>query len=63
MRRTIVDERHEAFREEVRALPTDEVVPEYANARAARIFGASNEIMMVIVCQSPRLRGASCATR
>jgi alkylation response protein AidB-like acyl-CoA dehydrogenase len=31
MRRTVLDERHEAFRKEVRAFLTDEVVPEYAD--------------------------------
>jgi acyl-CoA dehydrogenase len=30
MRRTVLDERHEAFRTEVRAFLTDEVVPQYA---------------------------------
>jgi alkylation response protein AidB-like acyl-CoA dehydrogenase len=31
MRRTVLDERHEAFRKEVRAFLSDEVVPEYAD--------------------------------
>jgi alkylation response protein AidB-like acyl-CoA dehydrogenase len=31
MRRTVLDERHETFRKEVRAFLTDEVVPEYAD--------------------------------